>query len=139
MHTFLSEQEKDKNCHVTTFEMIALLFFCQYSAGLKLFSERTKANNKICFFQSVCVHVCNPLHVHVHTVLQKVWIPWMHTCKGSISSLGCREAFWHNLAVGRLLKGRCFLGRERYFVRTNIYLKGTILLQEAALYKVLLE
>lgn len=37
MYIFLSEQEKDKNGPVATSEMIALLFFCQYNAGLKLF------------------------------------------------------------------------------------------------------
>lgn len=54
-------------------------------------------------------------------------------------SLGWGEAFWHELGVGRLLKGRCFLRSQRYFVRTNIYLKGTSLHQKATLYKMFLE
>lgn len=64
-YTFLSEKEKkNKNCLVTTFAMIALFFFCWYSADLKLFIQRKLANNKMGFFQSVYVHMCAFLYMH---------------------------------------------------------------------------
>lgn len=76
------------------------------------------------FFQSVCVHMCIPLPAHCATGS----VDSMHAHRHrEQSSLGWEEAFWHELGVGRLLKGTCFQRPERYFVITNIYLKGTTL------------
>lgn len=132
------ERKKDKNCPVTTSEIIALFFHLSIQCWFETFYLK-ESNNVV--FISWCVCTCAIPYMHMYTLGHRNH--GFHTCthaQGEQQSLqGWGEAFWHELGVLRLLRGRHFLRTERYFVKTNIYLKDTSLHRKATLYKVFLE
>lgn len=91
----------------------------------------------VLFTRDVCM--CAVLYLHMCTLCYRKCGFLSCTMHREHRSLVWGEAFWHEPRVGRLLKGRCFLRPERYFVKTDTWLKGTILHENATLYKVFLE
>lgn len=137
MYTFLSEQEKRIKI-VLLLHLKWLLFFSFVNTVL-VWNFLSQEIIKCGFFrQCVCTCVRSSTRSCTHCATESVDSMHAHMHKEH-SSLVWGEGFWHELGMGTSLKGRCFLRPERYFVRTNIYLKGTSLHWKAALYKVFLE
>lgn len=133
---FKWEGKKDKNCPVTTSEIIALFFHLSIQCWFETFYLK-ESNNVV--FISWCVCTCMQFRTCTCTRWATEIMDSTHAQGEQQSLQGWGEAFWHEFGVLRLLRGRHFLRTERYFIKTNIYLKDTSLHQKATLYKVFLE
>lgn len=131
-------RKKDKSFPVITSETTAV--FHTVDNTMLVLKFVSKGKRQIFFFFSVRVHACacSPLHAHVHTMLQKAGFRGTHTCTWYIA-VWYGKPYWHEFGVGRLLKGRSFLRSGRYFIRTNVYLKGTSWHQQTVIFQVFLE
>lgn len=82
IYAFLSEQEK--RIKALLLLHLKLLLFFSFINTVLVWNFLSKGKRQIIKYVFFSQCVCNPLHAHVHTVLQKAWIPGMHTCTGSI-------------------------------------------------------
>lgn len=133
--------EQEKRIKTVPLLHLKWLLFFSFVDTVLVWNILSKGKRQIirCVFFSLCVCTCAILYMHMCTLCYRKYGFHACTMHREHSTLVWGEAFWHEPGEGRLLKGRCFLRPERYFLRTNTYLKGPILHQKATLYKVLLE